>query len=72
MGQVLDKLYAAGVTKIFITLALKAVNKMEIEIKSLHLDSSSFHVDGKYTEDEATEAEPEQITIQYDYSREQA
>ncbi len=69
LGRALDKLHAAGVTKVFITLALKAANKMGVEIKSLHLDSSSFHVDGKYLEDEAAEAEPGKITITQGYSR---
>ncbi len=50
-------------------MALKAANKMGVEIKSLHLDSSSFHVDGKYLEDEAAEAEPGKITITQGYSR---
>ena len=69
LGRALDKLSAAGVTKIFITLALKAAKKMGVEIKSLHLDSSSFHVDGKYLEDEIAEAEPGKITITKGYSR---
>ncbi len=69
LGRALDKLYAAGVTKVFITLALKAAKKMGVEIKSLHLDSSSFHVDGKYLEDEAAEAEPGKISITKGYSR---
>ena len=69
LGRALDKLYVAGVTKVFITLALKAAKKMGVEIKSLHLDSSSFHVDGKYLEDEAAEAEPGKITITQGYSR---
>ncbi len=69
LGRALDKLYAAVLTKVFITLALKAANKMGVEIKSLHLDSSSFHVDGKYLEDEAAEAEPGKITITQGYSR---
>ncbi len=62
-GLTLDKLYAAGVTKVFITLALKAANKMGVETICLHLDSSSFHVDGKYLADEAAEVEPGKITI---------
>ena len=69
LGRALDKLYAAGVTKVFITLALKAAKKMGVDIKSLHLDSSSFHVDGKYLEDESAEAEPGRITITRGYSR---
>lgn len=69
LGRALDKLYKAGVTKVFITVALAAAKKMGVEVKSLHLDSSSFHVDGKYIEAEETEAEPEPIKIQYGYSR---
>ena len=69
LGRALDKLAAAGVTKVFIKLALKAANKMGVEIKSLHLDSSSFHVDGKYLEEEASEAEPGKIIITKGYSR---
>ena len=69
LGRALDKLAAAGVTKVFIKLALKAANKMGIEIKSLHMDSSSFHVDGKYLEEETSEAEPGKITITKGYSR---
>ncbi len=69
LGRALDKLNAAGVTKVFIRLALKAAKKMEVKLKSLHLDSSSFHVDGKYLEEKAAEAEPGQITITKGYSR---
>ena len=45
LGRVLDKLSAQGLTKIFITVALAAAKKMGVENNSLHLDSSSFHVD---------------------------
>lgn len=69
LGRALDKLYQGGVTKVFVTVALAAAKKMGVEVKSLHLDSSSFHVDGKYIEGEETEAEPGQIKIQYGYSR---
>ena len=43
------------------TVALAAAKKMGVEVKSLHLDSSSFHVDGKYIEAEETDTEPRQI-----------
>ena len=69
LGRALDKLYQAGVSKVFVTVALAAAKKMGVEVKSLHLDSSSFHVDGKYIEAEETEAEPGKIKLQYGYSR---
>jgi transposase len=57
LGRALDKLYALGVTQVFTTLAMKGAQEFGILIKSIHLDSSSFHVDGEYrcesTEDAA-------------------
>ncbi len=38
LGRALDKLYQAGVTKVFVTVALTAAKKMGVEVKSLHLD----------------------------------
>ena len=70
LGRALDKLYVAGVTKVFVTLALAAANKMGVKVNSLHLDSSSFHVDGEYAEDEQPEViEPGKINITHGYSR---
>jgi transposase len=48
LGRALDKFYALGVTQVFTKLALKGVEQFEVLIKSIHLDSSSFHVDGEY------------------------
>ena len=69
LGRALDKLYNAEVTKVFVTVALAAAKKMGVEVNSLHLDSSSFHVDGKYVEAEEPEAEPGKIKITHGYSR---
>jgi transposase len=58
LGRALDKLYALGVTQVFTTLAMRGTQQFGVLIKSIHLDSSSFHVDGEYrcesTEDAAT------------------
>ncbi|MEG4213741.1 IS1634 family transposase [Microcoleus sp. S13_B4] len=48
LGRVLDKLYLAGITEIFTTIALSAAQKFEINTDTSHLDSSSFHLHGKY------------------------
>jgi transposase len=48
LGRVLDKLFETGLTAIFVRVALAAALKMGVEMNSLHLDSSSFHVDGEY------------------------
>ena len=48
LGRTLDKLFSLGVTELFTQIALKAMKVLDIEAKSLHLDSTSFHVDGNY------------------------
>jgi transposase len=48
LGRVLDKLYNAGLTEIFIRIALSAAGRFGVKMNSLHLDSSSFHVHGDY------------------------
>ena len=71
LGRVLDKLYDAGLTEIFIRVALSAADRFGVKMDSFHLDSSSFHVHGDYgtgTDDEAS-AQSGLITITYGYSR---
>lgn len=70
LGRVLDKLYEAGLTQAFVTLALAAAQKFEVKMDSLHLDSSSFHVHGEYgSNSKEVKAEPAAIEITYGYSR---
>ncbi|MEO0014278.1 MAG: hypothetical protein RLZZ535_2667 [Cyanobacteriota bacterium] len=70
LGRVLDKLSETGLTEIFIKIALAAAKKMGVEIDTLHLDSSSFHVDGEYESDnETAETARAEITITDGYSR---
>jgi transposase len=51
LGRVLDKLYLAGITEIFTTIAIEAAQKFEINTDTSHLDSSSFHLHGKYEQE---------------------
>ena len=51
LGRVLDKLYLVGITEIFTTIALSAAQKFEINTDTSHLDSSSFHLHGKYEQE---------------------
>jgi len=51
LGRVLDKLYLAGISEIFTTIALSAAQKLEINTDTSHLDSSSFHLHGKYEQE---------------------
>jgi transposase len=48
LSQVVDKLYLAGISEIFTTITLSAAQKFEIDTDTSHLDSSSFHLHGKY------------------------
>lgn len=40
LGRVLDKLYQAGLTEVFVTVALQAARQFGVKMNSLHLDSS--------------------------------
>ena len=53
LGRVLDQLYLAGLTPLFVSIALKAAAKYGVATDTLHLDSSSFHVHGEYKSDAA-------------------
>ncbi len=48
LGRTLDKLFSLGVTELYTKIGLKAMRALGIKVKSLHLDSTSFHVDGEY------------------------
>lgn len=80
LGRVLDKLHRAGLSQVFLKVALEACKKFGVSTSRVHLDSSSFHVDGEYAiaiadpasrvqQQEEDEAEPRPIHISYGYSR---
>ena len=67
LGRVLDKLFEAGLTELFVGVASKAAQRFGVCTQSVHLDSTSFHLHGKYgTGDESG---PEEIRITHGYSR---
>lgn len=51
LGRCLDKLYELGVSTLYESLAEKVVKHLGLACDLLHLDSTSFHVDGKYESD---------------------
>lgn len=69
MGRVLDELYEVGLSDLFVEVALKAAQRFGVSTSSVHLDSSSFHVDGEYERGEALGDEMAAIAITYGYSR---
>jgi transposase len=66
LGRSLETLYAKGVTEVFAKVAARALKVYQIEHRFVHLDSSSFHLHGKY---EVEEPDREVITITEGYSR---
>jgi len=67
LGRTLDKLFSIGVTGLFTKIALKTVKILGIQVNSLHLDSTSFHVDGEYYS--LLEQGESQIRLTQGYSR---
>ena len=57
LGRVLDQLWEAGLTPIFVKVALSAASKFGVNQDSLHLDSSSFHVHGAYLSQDLSPSE---------------
>ena len=71
IGRALDALSKKGLTSLFTSIAMLAHQKFKFSSKSLHLDSSSFSVEGSYEVDSAEESEEsiESIKITYGYSK---
>jgi transposase len=67
LGKVMDKLYAAGLSELFLGMSLQAVHRFGVQVTAGHLDSTSFHLHGDYATEES--AEPQGIDITYGYSR---
>jgi len=67
LGRALDTLYTYGVTELYSLIAATAAQRLRLTPRFAHLDSTSFHVDGRYNSD----AEPaEQVVhITRGYSR---
>jgi transposase len=69
LGRTLDTLYAFGVTELYSLIAATAATRLGLTSTFAHLDSTSFHVDGRYNSDEEPEAHV--IHITRGYSRDQ-
>ena len=67
LGRTLDVLYAAHPTEVYASVAANSCLLLGLEARSAHLDSTSFHVDGRYN----SENPPEEgvIWITKGYSR---
>ena len=65
LGRSLDALYEYDVSKLYPQLAALAVKKLGLLTRFGHLDSTSFHTDGRYNSDAEPEAEVVHITKGY-------
>jgi hypothetical protein len=52
LGRALDTLYAYGVTALYSLIAATAAKRLGLAPGFAHLDSTSFHVDGRSNSDE--------------------
>ncbi len=75
LGKVLDKLFDADLTRLFVRVALKAAERFGVDSRVVHLDASSFHVHGQYEpkprrDNVLGKEEMPSISITHGYSRE--
>ena len=74
IGRVMDEIYQLGLTSLFIEIGLSVMKKFKITTKVSHLDSTSFHLHGKYSsqyfsEEEIKNPKERPILITRGYSR---
>src|SRR5215831_6252785 len=69
LGRALDTLYDYGVTALYSLIAATAAQRLGLAPRFAHLDSTSFHVDGRYNSEE--EPAEHVIHITRGYSRDQ-
>jgi len=62
LGRTLDTLYDVGVTELYSLIAATAATRLGLTPTFTHLDSTSFHVDGRYNSSEAPDAQVVHIT----------
>ena len=65
LGRALDTLYAYGVTALYSLIAATAAERLGLAPRFAHLDSTSFHVDGRYNSDHAPDEQVVHITRGY-------
>lgn len=67
LGKALDALHRFGVSELFTLISHQAMQRLGLCAKQAHLDTTSFHVDGRYNSDE--DATDGVIRITHGYSR---
>ena len=57
IGKFMDKLDKYGLSNLSLEIVLSVINKFQIDTKYSHFDSTSFHLHGKYENDDVNEKE---------------
>src|SRR5215475_13046843 len=65
LGRALDTLYDYGVTALYSLIAATAARRLGLTPTFAHLDTTSFHVDGRYNSHEAPDEQVVHITPGY-------
>jgi transposase len=65
LGRALDTLYDYGVTELYSLIAATAAERLGLAPRFTHLDSTSFHVDGRYNSDGEPDAQVIHMTRGY-------
>ena len=69
LGRVLDRLYDYDVTTLYSQLAIPVVKQLGLDAKTGHIDSTSFHYDGRANSDRPPDEDSKTIHITKGYSR---
>ena len=71
LGKALDALYAFGLTELYRLIARRAAERLGLGggVAMAHLDTTSFHVDGRYNSDDFDENAEGVIHVRKGYSR---
>jgi transposase len=69
LGRVLDRLYDSDVTSLYSQLAIPIVKQLGLDAKTGHIDSTSFHYDGRANSDRPPDDDSKTIHITKGYSR---
>jgi transposase len=72
LGKALDTLHAFGLTEIYRLIARRAAERLGLRGEKVvvgHLDTTSFHVDGRYNSDDDFDEEAGVIHVSKGYSR---
>lgn len=65
LGRCLDALYDADVSMLYQVMAEKVVDKLGLKANSIHIDMTSFHVDGQYATQDGDDTQHLQLVKGY-------